>query len=211
MSRSALAIRREATLGAVLEISGELGYGEASAERIAVRSGYPLADFEALFADREECFTVARDEQAERLLQRILAAIGAAPRSADGIRAILVELIRFVTREPILARALLAEVYVAGGAALGRHEQNLRRLSDAVADIRRESPSSHDPPPMAASFMVGAVEEVVRRRLVERRAEALWEDLPELASLVVGPYLGDLAAEKERERPGGDADRGQTS
>jgi AcrR family transcriptional regulator len=204
---NALAARRASMLSAVLAISGELGYREASAERIAERSGLTVAQFYAAFTDREECFATAYEEQAEILLARTMRAVGKAPRSRDGIRAALVELIEFVTREPTLARALLAEVYVAGGTALARHEQNLRRLSDAVADTRRESdPSRHDPPPVTANFIVGAIEEAVRRRLGEKRPELLWDDLPELASLAVGPYLGDQAAEEERQRPADEPD-----
>lgn len=206
-SRNAPAAQRESMLAAVLTISGELGYRRATAERIAERSGYSVSQFYALFSSREECFSIAYEEQSEILLARILRAVAAAPRSPDGVRATLVELTKFVTREPALARALLAEVYVAGGVALARHEQNLRRLSDAVAGTRRGSvPSHHGPPPMTASFIVGAIEEAVRRRLVERRPETLWEDLPELASLVVGPYLGDVAAEEERNRPADEPD-----
>jgi AcrR family transcriptional regulator len=206
-SRNTPAAQRESMLGAVLAISGELGYREASAERIAARSGHTVDQFYALFANREECFSIAYEEQAEILLARMLRAVAAAPRSRDGVRAALVELIEFVTGEPTLARALLAEVYVAAGTALARHEQNLKRLSDAVADIHRERDSSrHDPPPVTASFIVGAIEEAVRRRLVEKRPELLWDDLPELASLAVGPYLGDEAAEEERQRPAGEPD-----
>ncbi|HEX3361795.1 MAG TPA: TetR/AcrR family transcriptional regulator [Solirubrobacterales bacterium] len=193
-------------LRGALAIAGEVGYREVSAERIAARGGYSVAQFYALFASPEECFSIAYEEQAEILLAKMLRAVAAAPGSREGIRAILVELTEFVSREPTLARALLTEVYVAGGAAAARHEQNLRRLSDAVAGTRRESGCSHDPPPITASFIVGGIEEAVRRRLVEKRPEALWEDLPELASLVVGPYLGDEAAEAERRRPADDSD-----
>jgi AcrR family transcriptional regulator len=205
-SRNAPAAQRESMLDAVLAVSGELGYREATAEQIAQRSGYSVGQFQALFTNREECFAVAYEEQSEILLARMLRAVAAVPRNRDGVREALVELTRFVTREPTLARALLAEVFVAGGAALTRHEQNLRRLSDAVAGTRRESSSPHDPPPITASFIVGAIEEVVRRRLVEKRPELLWQDLPELASLAVGPYLGDEAAEEERQRPAGESD-----
>jgi AcrR family transcriptional regulator len=205
ISTDKLATERESMLSAVLALSGELGYRQASADLVAERSGLTVGQFYALFANREECFSIAYEKQAEILLARTLRAVEKAPRSREGRRAALVELIEFVTREPILARALLAEVYVAGGTALARHEQNLRRLSDAVAGTRRESNRSrHDPPPVTASFIVGAIEEAVRRRLVEKRPELLWEDLPELASLVVGTYLGDDAAEEERNRPPGE-------
>ncbi len=204
---NALAARRASMLAAVLAISGELGYREATVERIAERSGVTVSQFYASFPNREECFATAYEEQAEILLTRTIGTVEKAPKSRDGIRAALVELTEFVTREPTLARALLAEVYVAGGTALARHEQNLRRLSDAVADTRRESNSTrHDPPPVTASFIVGAIEEAVRRRLVEKRPELLWDDLPELASLAVGPYLGDQAAEEERQRPADESD-----
>ncbi len=194
-----LAAQRASLLAAVLQLSGELGYRQASVERIAARSGYSVGQFYAHFASREEAFAAAYQAKADELIACLLKARREAPDWPAGIRAALRELTGFATSEPTLASALLAEVYVAGGASLTSHQQNLRRLSDAVAGTRREShPSRHDPPPITATFIVGALEEAVRRRLAEGRAELLWDDLPELVALAVGAYIGDEAAVAER-------------
>ena len=74
---------------------------------------------------------------------------------------------------------------------LARHHEVLERLSRAVAGACRETdPSRHDPPPLGASFIVGGIEEALRRRLSEHREELLWEDLRELVSMLLGAPRG---------------------
>jgi AcrR family transcriptional regulator len=180
---------RAAILGAMLALSGELGYRQATVERIAERTGRPAAGFYSHFSGREECFAAAYEWEAEKVLGPILAGAGRAGDCRERARAALVALLAFATTEETTARALIAEVYVAGGAALTKHKAVLERLSRVVADACREThPSRHDPPPMTAGFIVGGLEESVRRRLVERRASLLWDDLPELTSFFVGGY-----------------------
>jgi AcrR family transcriptional regulator len=184
---------RATMLGAVLSLSGELGYREATVERVAERSGHPVGAFYSLFSGREECFALAYELKAEELLARILAAAADEGHGCRGrVEAALVELVSFATTEETIARAVIAEVYVAGGAALEEHKAVLERLSRAVADACREThPSRHNSPSAAvatAEFIAGGVEESIRRRLVERRPALLWDDLPELSAFVLGPY-----------------------
>jgi AcrR family transcriptional regulator len=180
---------RAAFLAAMLALSGEFGYREATVERIAVRAGRPVEAFFRHFPTREECFAAAYEQRADALIDRILPVAGGRLICAERIRAALMELFAFATAEEPVARAMLGEVYVAGGGALAKHEEVLERLSRVVADACRETdPSRHDPPPMTASFIVGGLEESLRRRLSERQAPRLWDDLPELTSLVIAVY-----------------------
>jgi AcrR family transcriptional regulator len=179
-------------LHAVLVLSGELGYQRVSAEAIAARAGHPVGYLYSHYSGREECFAAAYAARAERLAAALLRAGRDAGTSAGCLGDALAELFDFANVEPLVARALLAEVYVAGGAARTRHEQILRRLSDAVAGTRRESRlSRHDPPPVAAAFIVGGIEEVVRRRVGERRPELLWEELPALLAFATTRLQGE--------------------
>jgi AcrR family transcriptional regulator len=183
---------RAAILGAMLTLSGEVGYHRATVERIAERSGDSVGGFFSFFSGREECFAAAYELKSDELLPRLLA--GADDAGRDGrerARSALVELIGFATAEETVARAVIAEVYVAGGAALEKHKAVLERLSRVVADACREThPSRHNSPPLTATaaFIVGGLEESVRRRLTERRPALLWDDLPELTSFLVGPF-----------------------
>ena len=193
---NAPAQEREALLAAMLSLTGEVGYRQASVERVAARAGHSGGFLYSHFSGREECFAVAYAERADRLLARILTPCREGLAFPQALSAGLGELIAFATAEPLVARSLLAEVYVAGGAAKVKHEQILRRLSDAVSGTRRESGSSrHGPPPITASFIVGGLEEAVRRRVAERRPELLSEELPALLAFATAPYLQAPGAE----------------
>jgi AcrR family transcriptional regulator len=178
---------REALLAAMLEIAGERGYREASPAAVAERAGIDPTRFPLHFSGREEAFAAAYAMTVgpREIALAALAEEASGPEAAAS--AALTYLAIFATRHPVKARATLVEVYVAGGAALAVHQEVLERLSRAVADACRETdPSRHDPPPTAATFIVGGIEESLRRRLAERREELLWEDLPELTSLLLG-------------------------
>jgi AcrR family transcriptional regulator len=174
-------------LAAMLEIAGERGYRAATVAAVADRAGVGVERFDAWFPDRERCFLAAYGEAVEPRAIVLEELVTGAPDPAAATSAALNYLFAFVTRRPTIARAVLAEVYVAGGAVWAKHQEVLERLSRAVADACREThPSRHDPPPVTASFIVGAVEETVRRRLAERREALLWDDLPELAETILG-------------------------
>lgn len=175
-------------LDAVLTLSGELGYRQVTVERIAARAGCSVGGFYSQFSGREECFAVAYELEADELLARMLADPTGRGDCRRRARAALVELFAYATAEETIARAVIAEVYVAGGAALVKHQEVLERLSHAIDSARREFPSRQAPPPTTARFIVGGLEESVRRRLAEGQAALLWEDLPELTSFFVGAY-----------------------
>jgi AcrR family transcriptional regulator len=182
---------RQALLAAMLEIAGERGYREASAAAVAARAGVEVARFHLHFSDRLDCFAAAYEMAVgpRAIALAALAAEASGPEAAAS--AALTYLAAFLTRQPAQGRAVLVEVYVAGGAALAVHQEVLERLSRAVADACRETdPSRHDPPPTAAAFIVGGIEESLRRRLAERREELLWEDLPELTAVLLGACQG---------------------
>jgi AcrR family transcriptional regulator len=182
---------REALLAAMLALSGELGYRRATLKAIATRSGRPAGYLYTQFAGREECFVAAYESRAQPLVAAMLTAGCESGSLAEGLHSALGVLLDLADADPLVARALVIEVYVVGGAARHRHDQLLRRLSDAVAGTRRESPSSrHVPPPLAAEFIVGGLEEVVRRRLLERRPDLLRAELPALATLAAGTFEG---------------------
>jgi AcrR family transcriptional regulator len=195
----ARARERAAISRAMLELAGERGYRAVRVEDIAARVGVGVDRFYSHFAGRRECFFHAYQQQAEPLLAAMLAAGHRAAGWREGVRAALTELFRRVVAQPVTSCAILAEVYVAGGEALARHEEALERLSRAIDGACRETTESrHSPPPVTATFMVGAIEESVRAHLAAGSAESLWQDLPELMSIVTGAYLGDEVAAQER-------------
>jgi DNA-binding MarR family transcriptional regulator len=57
------------------------------------------------------------------------------------------------------------------------------------------------PPPLTAEGVVGAVLAVIHARLLEDKREALSPLTPALMSMIVHPYLGHAAAERELGKP----------
>jgi AcrR family transcriptional regulator len=189
---------RERIMAAMLTLSGEFGYRQATVRRVLERSGTRPSQFYACFPNRAECFAAAHEAEVERLYRALIDAARRQPNWREGSRAALQELLRFAVERPLLARATLREVYVARGSALVKYEEVLERLSRAIESACREtSESRHSPPPETAAFMVGAIEEFVRSRLGARRQGQLLEATPTLMQLLVAPYLGDEVARQE--------------
>jgi AcrR family transcriptional regulator len=188
---------RERIVEAMLEACGEHGYRKATVADAIQRCGSHRAQFYRHFANKADCYTAAYESWIERLCEALLTAGRAERGWRLGMRAALTELARFACERPALARGLLVETQVAGGPALAKREEVLERLSRAVDSARRETESRHDPPPVTASFMVGAIEGAVTSALVKRAPGEFAAAVPELAAMVIAAYFGEDAAEEE--------------
>jgi AcrR family transcriptional regulator len=177
--------QRRAAMEAMLLLSGEIGYRRTTVRRVLKRSGGHTVQFYVQFRNRQSCFAAAHEREADRLAAILLDAGARQPTFSEGLHAALTELVGYVAAQPVVARAILEEVYVAGGAAQVKHQQILERLSCAIDGTCREtSESRHTPPPLTAGFMVGAIEGLVRAKLAAGEAEQLPQALPELMRIV---------------------------
>jgi AcrR family transcriptional regulator len=110
------------------------------------------------FEDKEDCFAQAYHDAANWLYRRLVGVAKRQPTWRQGLRAGTAGLLEFCANQQALARALLVEAHAAGGAALAEHDLLMERLSRAIDGARREIPSRQAPPPVTATFMVGAIE-----------------------------------------------------
>jgi AcrR family transcriptional regulator len=186
---------RRAMERSVLQLSGMLGYEQASVAAIVARSGSNLFRFYDTFAGKEGCYAQAYTHAADDLGARLLSRCEGGPSWIDGMRGALVELAAFVAEDHDLAAGVIREVHVAGGDALAKREQIIGRLTRAV-DLARLEPGSsrHDPPPVTSSFVVASIESTVIRTLSEERQ--LEEILPALLFIAVSSYFGGDAARR---------------
>jgi AcrR family transcriptional regulator len=185
---------RERLLEAVLLVSGEQGYERISVQDVIERAQASRATFYKHFDDKEDCFAQAHHEAASWLYRRLTGVARRQDGWREGLRAGLAELLEFCANRPALARALLVEVHAAGGAALAEHSLLMERLSRAIDSARREIPSRQAPPPVTATFMVGAIETLVRAKLMSDEPETAPEMLPGLLHFVVMQFFGEDAA-----------------
>ena len=189
---------RERLMEEMLLLTGEVGFRDAAVQEALDRCGGNTIQFYKQFANKEECFAAAHETWIERVAASLLeAAEREAPDWRRGLRAALVELFEFVTARPAIARALLLEVQIVGGAALDKREAVMERLARAVDSAREEIPAGQAPPQTTSMFIVGGVEACVCGALAGNRPEQVWEALPELMHFAVGPYFGEEAARAE--------------
>lgn len=188
---------RERLLEAMLVVSGELGYEQVAVQDAIERGKTSRATFYKHFTSKEDCFALAYHDASEWLYRRLIGAAKRQPGWREGLRAGLAELLEFCANQPAIARALFVEAHAAGGRALVQHDQLMERLSHAIDSARREIPSRQAPPPVTATFMVGAIETLVCAKLMAGEAERAPDMLPGLLYFVVVQYFGEDAAWEE--------------
>jgi AcrR family transcriptional regulator len=187
-------IRRALQLAA-LEASGEVGYRALTVQRILDRSEVSRSRFYKSFPDKAACYQQAYQVTIEHLVGELLMPCEAAADWLVGFRRGLEALELFLGAEPLLAKGLLAEIHVAGGAAMAKRKEVFERLSRAIDLARREtSGSRHSPPPMTATFILNAIEAAVVRSFRDGRPSAFAATVPDLTYIAVSIYFGDRAA-----------------
>jgi AcrR family transcriptional regulator len=188
---------RQRLLQAALEVSGEIGYEQVAVRHVIERAKASRATFYKHFEDFQDCFTRAHRDAAEWLYQRLIGAAKREPGWREGLRAGLAELLELCANQPAIAKALFVEVHAAGERALAQRADLMERLSRALDSARREIPSRQAPPPVTATFIVGAIDTLVCAKLMDGEAERAPELLPGLLYFVVSQYFGEAAAWEE--------------
>lgn len=188
---------REKIMAATLEACGARGYREATVQDAIDRYGGHRQQFYAHFASKAECYVAAYELEVERLYGALRDRAAAEPSWQRGLVAALYGLADFICARTTFARGLLVEVHVAGGPALLKRLEVFERLTHAVDSARRETESRHSPPPVTATFMVGAIEAAVTRSLSRTQPSDFADAVPELAQMVLAAYFGDEVAGEE--------------
>ena len=122
---------------AMLEACGEDGYRAVSVQSVIDRCGGNRAQFYRHYKARRLLRGGLRRPGRPRLVEAILGDGRGASGWRAGLRAALGRLAALVTERPALARGLLVEVHVAGGAALARRAS----CSSGSAERARQRPS----------------------------------------------------------------------
>jgi AcrR family transcriptional regulator/DNA-binding MarR family transcriptional regulator len=179
----------------------ERGAGGATVAHIVARAGVSRRTFYELFADREDCFLAAFDLAVERAAARVVVAFAGPGRWRERVRAALVAALRYLDEEPEQGALCVVHALGAGPGALERRGEVVRVLVDAVAEGGREARKGHEPQRLVAEGVVGAVLAVLHTRISESARKPLTGLTGPLMGMIVLPYLGAAAAEKELARP----------
>jgi AcrR family transcriptional regulator/DNA-binding MarR family transcriptional regulator len=200
-SAEVIEIQRTRLLAGALAAIEEHGWADTTVARITTRARVSRRTFYQLFADREACLA-ALAEYVVGLLEAELAQAGVAELSwRERVRGGLQTILMFCDREPALARVCVVHALRGGPQLLASRAEVLTRLSAVIDEGRAEGSRMSDCSPLTAEGLVGAVFAIVHARLVRGQHVPLTDLLGELTSMVMLPYLGAAAAQRERARP----------
>ena len=191
-----LQAQRERALQAAVEVVAEYGYSSAFAARVTSHAGISRLTFHQLFDSGEDCFLAAFDHGVERIAAQVTPAYLAAGSWRARVRAGLSALLAFLDREPDLGSLVIVDALTVGPRVLERRTQVLDTLIAAVNEGGDQTTS-----PLTAEGVVGAVFSVIHTCLSEQYSGPLIELLNPLMAMIVLPYLGHAAANRELKRP----------
>lgn len=200
-------IQRARITGAMCELVHERGAGGVTVAHIVQRSGISRRTFYELFEDREACFLAAFDRAIAMAGESVIPAYQDSGRWRERIRAGLCALLEFFDAEPDMGFLCVVGALGGGRPALERRAVVVEALVAEVHKGRRDARASRKPDRLVAEGLVGAVLAVIHTRMREHSPKPLVGLLGPLTGMIVLPYLGTAAAEREIARPAPTAPR----
>lgn len=212
-------MQRRRLLLAFGEVASTSGLEAATVGRVCEQAAVSRRTFYELFADREDCLLAAFDQATERIARRVRPAFEAKRPWRERVRGALSALLEQLDAEPDLARLCIVEAPRAGHELLEHRRDVFEVLAAAVDEGRTQTRSGAAPPPLTAQGVVGGVLSVIHARLTESSPSStsgspgngrakpgggtgtLIGLINPLMAMIVHPYLGPTAAQKELERP----------
>jgi AcrR family transcriptional regulator len=197
-------------VAAMIDVVSERSRARTTVAHVVARSGVSRRTFYEVFEDFDDCFLAALELAVERAREYVLLDYDPSERWRARVRKGLVGLLEFLAEEPAMGRLCIVETLGAGARV---HERRARTIDELVAVVdegRSESKSAAVLPALTAEGVVGGVLSVLHARLLEDRRDSLLDLSGPLMGMIVLPYLGPAAAQKEssvpapspRKRPG---------
>jgi AcrR family transcriptional regulator len=193
-------MQRRRLLSAVGELALERGLRTLTVTTICARAGVSRKTFYCLFEEREEFMLAAFNDAVQQAGHAVGNAVVGEERWKDRVRMGLTALLGFLDREPGVARLLIVEALNMGEQTLNARRLVLARVTTVVEGGRTQAKAGSKSPPLTAEGVVGAVFSVIHARLLARDTRPLVELTGALMAIVVQPYLGPAAAQRELER-----------
>lgn len=192
--------QRVRLLRAMTDTVGRRGYRDAHITEVVDRAGVSRRTFYEQFEGKEESFAAAYELSLEWLLERTLAAFEAQDEWADGLRAALSALLGALASKPSVARVCFVEVLAAGPHAARRRDEAMRGFLPLFESAPTDVPRTLRIFESLGMGRVADLGDVLHREIAAGRTRELPALLPELAYMMVLPFLGPEAAARELER-----------
>jgi AcrR family transcriptional regulator len=182
---------------ALIALCFEHGYRQTTREMLLDRAEVDRGAFERHFADMEDCFCEVYQEIQDELLQRVLAAVTAAPTWRDRLRATAYTMADFIAEDEKRTHLVIFEVRSAGDRAIYLLSQSYERLFDLIDQGRNE----RRPPGWLSRATAEAIGGTMFFQMYASydggSIDTVRAKVPELMYVAVLPYLGPEAAAEE--------------
>jgi AcrR family transcriptional regulator len=199
-------MQRRRLLTATTELVYERRMSSMTVAVVCDRARVSRKTFYDLFERMDECLLAAFDDGATRARTAVVRACAGEQGWYERVRAGLGGLLGFLDREPGIGRLLVVDALAAGEQTLQARARLLAEVIPFVDEGRKEVKTGRQPAPLTAEGIVGAVCSIIHARMVagspggESESRPLAELNGALMAMIVQPYLGAAAAQKELER-----------
>jgi AcrR family transcriptional regulator/DNA-binding MarR family transcriptional regulator len=194
-------VQRARMLSAAVRVVSEYGYQKMSVARVAGGARVSRRTFYDVFEDREDCFLAIFEDALERVGARVSGVYegpGAGGNEwCERVRAALQELLMFFDEEPRVASLLVVDALGAGPRVLERRAEVLKRLSARLHRDGSRAQSASKVSPLTGEGVIGAVFSVIHTRISQKDPAATLGLLNPSMGMIVLPYLGQAAAQRE--------------
>ncbi len=189
--------QRSRMLSSAVQVISEYGYGEMSVARITSGAGVSRRTFYDLFEDREDCFLAIFEDAVSRARQLMRAGHEGGGSWREQVRAALFSLLLFMDREPGVRALLVVDALKAGPRVQERRLAVLNELSRVLHQSGARAKPDRALPALTGEGVIGAVLGVIHTRLLAERPGSMVQLLNPLMGVIVLPYLGPAAAQRE--------------
>jgi AcrR family transcriptional regulator len=188
--------QRNQVLDAATEVFAKRGFPATTVDHIVSGARIGVGTFYSLFEGKEDCFLQAYERVIAGGRERVAEALPPDAPWPEQACAVLRRVLELIAAEPLRARLILVEAQTAGDAALARYEKTIDRLVPELRRGRGVSPVGGELPETLEVATLGGLLWYLQQRVVLGEVEDLEQHLPEVAEIVLRPYLGEEETER---------------
>jgi AcrR family transcriptional regulator len=195
--------QRGQVLDAAIEVFAKRGYPATTVDHIVSGAKIGVGTFYSLFEGKEDCFLQAYDRVLAVGRDNVAAAVPTGAEWPEQACSVLRTVLELVAAEPLRARLILVEAQTAGEAALSRYEETIDLLVPELRRGRKFSSIADELPMTLEVATLGGLLWYLQQRVVLGDLEGLERHLPEVAEIVLKPYLGAEETDRLVQAAGG--------
>jgi AcrR family transcriptional regulator len=176
------------------------GYRATTIDQIVAAARASVGSFYGLFEGKRECFLFLYDLIVADAREQLAKEVPPDAPWAEMVGEVLRRLLLAIAAEPSRARIVFVEAQTAGPAAEERYAETMAEAARLLRRGRDLRERKAELPSGLEAATVAGVAWLIQQRLGAERAEEVPALLPEVAEIVLEPYLGEGEAAGAIER-----------